>query len=247
MQIHRFSRQRLAWIDLAQFRRLAKTHIFFTSLISLSSITGAGPEMPPSLRTRQKCTTMKADAMIGIADAVPDVGAQQRVGIHDRAAQQAEAHVVEWRHAQLRAERAVVAEQRRGARHVRAHRDRPEAELIVGQQISGEAEQQRQHQQQHAHHPVELARLLVRPGEEHAEHVQLHHDHHQVGAPAVHVAQQLAERNVALQIQDVAEGHDLRRVVVEHQQRAGEHQRDVDVERHAAHAPGVVVGAPRRD
>ena len=30
-------------------------------------------------------------------------------------------------------------------------------------------------------------------------------------------------------------------MVVEHQQRAGENQRDVDVERHAAHAPGVVV------
>ena len=33
----------------------------------LANITGAGPEIPPSLRTRQKCTTMKADAMIGIA------------------------------------------------------------------------------------------------------------------------------------------------------------------------------------
>ena len=42
-------------------------HTFFTSLISLSSIIGAGPEIPPSLRTRQKCTTMKADAMIGMA------------------------------------------------------------------------------------------------------------------------------------------------------------------------------------
>ena len=31
-------------------------------------------------------------------------------------------------------------------------------------------------------------------------------------------------------------------MVVEHQQRAGENQRDVDVKRHAAHAPGVVVG-----
>jgi hypothetical protein len=42
-------------------------HIFFGSFISDSSMTGAGPEMPPSLRTRQKCTTMNAEAIIGIA------------------------------------------------------------------------------------------------------------------------------------------------------------------------------------
>src|ERR1700754_2143469 len=41
--------------------------IFLGSLISDSSIIGAGPEIPPSFRTRQKCTTMKADARIGIA------------------------------------------------------------------------------------------------------------------------------------------------------------------------------------
>ena len=38
-----------------------------TSDLKDASITGDGPEMPPSLRTRQKCTTMKADAMIGMA------------------------------------------------------------------------------------------------------------------------------------------------------------------------------------
>src|ERR1035441_4298651 len=32
------------------------TYTFLSSLISLSSIMGAGPEMPPRLRTRQKCT-----------------------------------------------------------------------------------------------------------------------------------------------------------------------------------------------
>src|SRR5207244_9587150 len=32
---------------------------FRASLISDSSTTGAGPEMPPSFLTRQKCTTMK--------------------------------------------------------------------------------------------------------------------------------------------------------------------------------------------
>src|SRR5262245_32352244 len=41
--------------------------IFLGSLTSDSSIIGAGPEIPPSFRTRQKCTTMNADAIIGIA------------------------------------------------------------------------------------------------------------------------------------------------------------------------------------
>jgi len=30
------------------------------------SITGAGPEMPPSFLTRQKCTIINTDATIGI-------------------------------------------------------------------------------------------------------------------------------------------------------------------------------------
>ena len=71
--------------------------------------------------------------------------------------------------------------------------------------------------------------------------MQLDHDHHQVRAPTVHVPQQLAEGDIVFKIQNIAEGHDLRGVVVEHQQRACEHERDVDVERHAAHAPSVLV------
>src|SRR5688572_26877707 len=37
-----------------------------TAFISDSSTTGAGPEMPPSLRMRQKCTAMKIDATRGM-------------------------------------------------------------------------------------------------------------------------------------------------------------------------------------
>src|SRR6202022_4297899 len=47
--------------------KLAPIHGYFLgSLISDSRITAAGPEMPPSLRTRQKCTTMKIKAMMGM-------------------------------------------------------------------------------------------------------------------------------------------------------------------------------------
>src|SRR6185503_2201565 len=44
------------------------TGYFFlaTALISDSSITGAGPEIPPSFLMRQKCTAMNIDATRGI-------------------------------------------------------------------------------------------------------------------------------------------------------------------------------------
>src|SRR5260370_31377844 len=74
----------------------------------------------------------------GNADAVPNVGAQERIGVDDGAAQEAEAHVIIRRHAQLRAERTFMTEKGSGARHVRAHGNGPEAELIVGKQITGE-------------------------------------------------------------------------------------------------------------
>src|SRR6266403_6051563 len=49
------------------FPKLAPIHGYFLgSLISDSRITEFGPEIPPSLRTRQKCTIMKIRAMMGM-------------------------------------------------------------------------------------------------------------------------------------------------------------------------------------
>ena len=49
------------------FPKLLPIHgYFFASLISESRATAAGPEMPPSLRTRQKCRIMKTEAMMGM-------------------------------------------------------------------------------------------------------------------------------------------------------------------------------------
>src|SRR5438270_8270887 len=67
----------------------------------------------------------------GDSDAVPDVGAEQGICIHDRAAQQSKSDIVIRRHVQQWAERSFVAQQRRGAGHVRAYGDSPESELIV--------------------------------------------------------------------------------------------------------------------
>src|SRR5713226_5889776 len=97
----------------------------------------------------------------GNADAMPDVRAEKRVGVDDRSAQEAETNIVVWSHAQLSAKGAFVAEKRSGARHIRADGHGPEAELIVREQIAGEREKKSEHEQYHAHVPIELARLLV--------------------------------------------------------------------------------------
>src|SRR5215469_13166760 len=134
-----------------------------------------------------------------------------------------------------------MAKRRRCARHVRSHSDSPEAKLIVRQKISGEREQQRENHEQYADAPVEFARTLVRAGHEDAEHVQPYGHDHQVRSPAVHVAKQAAEWNVVLEIENVAEGLYLCRMVIKHQANAGENQNDEKIESDSAHAPGVTV------
>src|SRR5262245_4408433 len=49
-----------------QAAALQNYFFFATAFISDSSTTGAGPEIPPSFRMRQKCTAMKIDATSGI-------------------------------------------------------------------------------------------------------------------------------------------------------------------------------------
>src|SRR5437870_4915447 len=57
----------------------------------------------------------------------------------------------------------------------------------------------------------------------------------------MHIAQQLAEGDIVLQIQDVAKSLDLAGVVIKHQQDASESEHDKKVESDSAHAPGVAV------
>src|SRR3989475_11680860 len=177
----------------------------------------------------------------GNADAMPDVGAKERVGVHDGAAQKAKANVVVRRHAQLRAEGTFMTEEGGGACHVRAHSNGPEAELIIWKQVAGEGEQQRQHEKDNANVPIELARFFVRAGEKDPEHVKLDGDDHQVRGPAMHVAQQFAEGHVVFEIENVAEGLHFAGVIVKHEEHAGEGEDDKQIERDAAHAPGVAV------
>ena len=58
-------------------------------------------------------------------------------------------------------------------------------------------------------------------------------------SPSVHVAKQLAERHVVLEIDDVLKRLSLRWVVVKHQQDSGERQNYEQVKRDPAHPPCV--------
>src|SRR5439155_10837681 len=134
-----------------------------------------------------------------------------------------------------------MTEERSGAGHVGADRDGPEAELIVGKQIAGEREQQRQNQKNHADVPIELTWLLVRASEKHAKHVELDGDDHQVRGPAMHVAQQFAEGHVVFEIEHISESLHFAGMVVKHQHDASERKDDEQIKGDAAHAPGVAV------
>ena len=52
--------------DGSETRPYTIHNYFFGSFTSDASITAAGPEIPPSLRTRQKCTIISTEATIGI-------------------------------------------------------------------------------------------------------------------------------------------------------------------------------------
>src|SRR5213594_565323 len=135
------------------YLRNTNAHFFFGTFISDSSITGAGPDMPPSFRMRQKWTAIKIDATSGMpmqcqmyarskafASTIDPPSKPKRTSLR--------------RQTELRPKWPFITKQRRRARHVCSHGNRPESELIIGQQISGERKQKRQHQQHDAHAPV---------------------------------------------------------------------------------------------
>ena len=76
----------------------------------------SGPEMPPSLRTRQKWMAMKMTMTNGNMQHMEHVPSEQGVGADLDSAQEHEPH--------------LVPEHRRVADHVRAHRDRPQGQLV---------------------------------------------------------------------------------------------------------------------
>src|SRR5262245_21824972 len=133
-------------------------------------------------------------------DAVQDVEAQQCVRANLAAAEEERPRIVDV--VQPRDQLvpgALVPQDRGGAAHVRSHRHRPDGELVPGQQVAGEGEEQREHEEEHTDHPVELARRFVGSGQEDAEHVEPDGDHHPVRRPAMHVPHQHPEGHIVLE------------------------------------------------
>ena len=79
------------------------------------------------------------------------------------------------------------------ARDVERDRRRPVRLLIPRQQIAGERKGEDDQQEQHADHPVQLARLLVGPEQHDAQHVDDRRDDDEAGAEEVKTAQHAAE------------------------------------------------------
>src|SRR5947208_2804397 len=94
-------------------------------------------------------------------DAVQDVEAEQRVRTDLPAAEEERARVVDVvESGDELVPGSLVPEDGPRAPHVGTDRDRPDRELVPGQEVAGEGEEKRQHEEDDAHHPVELARGL---------------------------------------------------------------------------------------
>ena len=196
-----------------------------SGVFGASEATHNGPEIPPSFRTRQKWTAMKMTMTNGSSSTCSTYHRSKRLRPDLSAAEEDEPH--------------LLAEDRRVPHHVRADGDGPQGELVPRQQVAGERQQQSEHQQDHADHPVELTRRLVGAVVEDARHVEEHRQHHQVGAPAVHVADQQPERHRRLQVGDVVPRRRRLRPVEEHQEDAGDGQQDEQEEAEPTEAQRV--------
>ena len=164
--------------------------------------------------------------------------------------------------------RELAAEQEE--RHVGADdRDRlheavrdPQAgagQQVVGQRVAGEALEDAEQEQQGADHPVELARLAERAGEEDAQHVDDHRGDEDHRGPVVHLPHQQAAADVEGDVQrrGVGLGHRYAaqlgvgalvdrlghaRDEPERQEDAGQQQDDEAPQRDLAEHEGPVVG-----
>ena len=155
-------------------------------------------------------------------------------------------------------ERDVGADDRDGLDHAVDDAQAVAGEQVIGERVAGEAGGHGQDEQDAADHPVELARLAERAGEEHAEHVHGDGGHEQQRRPVVHLAHEQAAADIEGDVQGRAVGHGhldalqrhvrarvvrLRhgRIEEERQERAREQQDDEGVQRHFAEHEGPVV------
>src|SRR5262249_415404 len=114
--------------------------------------------------------------------------------------------------------------------HVAADGDRPNCQLIPRQQVTGEAQQQRQTEQAFADMPVELPRRLIRTGHEPSVTVEPYGNDHRVCTPSMNFPHD-PERNLLAEIANIDVCVLQSGPIVEHQQEPGEREHKKQEER----------------
>src|SRR6202521_883785 len=257
---------------------ITKTVMATATMNSLKTNSGKETTISSSLSSRtvdgtsacrRRCSTrsraaIRSFASVAMAKLQPPAEAvfsdSPEVDDHQQERRQRQPHDVQHVEAQQRivTDHAPADQQIAGVRsgdgrvlcHVGPHRDGPDGQLVPGQQVAGEAQQQRDQQQQGADAPVELARLLVGAGQKDARHVEPDRDHHRVRRPTVHVADDAAEGDHELQVAHVLVGVLRGGHVIEHQEEPGDGQHDKEEEGQSAEAERVRhpdPGAPYAD
>ena len=127
-----------------------------------------------------------------------------------------------------------VADPRDRAEQRDDHLRAPVGHVAPGQQVAEERLGHQAQVDQEAEDPQQLARLLVRPVQQRAEHVQIDDDEERRGAGRVQVADQPAPLDVAHDVLDRAERVGGRRLVVHGQEDAGHDLEDQHHERERA-------------
>ena len=93
--------------------------------------------------------------------------------------------------------------------------------LVEAHHLPGECHAQGHQEQKHAQDPGEFARKLISAKEEDLAHVDQHHGDHEVRAPAMHRAQEPAQRELMVQHLQTVPGLARRGYIDDGQQDAG--------------------------
>ena len=128
----------------------------------------------------------------------------------------------------------LLAEERSAARDVDGDGRRPVGLLIPRQQVARQRKSQDEEQQDDARHPRDLARLLVRPEEDDAQHVDHGGDHDEARAEEVKSPDEPSERQPVGDVADAVVCELRRRHVVHRQDHAGHELQDEEEEEDAA-------------
>ena len=153
---------------------------------------GMGHSLMPSFKHHQQVHANEANEQAGNDEDVQREESRERVAGDDGAAQQ-QMH-------------QTSAEKRNAAHDGDPDAQAPIGILIEAQHLAGEGHAQGHQQQKHADDPGQFAGKLVGSEQEHLRHVNQHQRDHEVGAPAVHSAQEPSQGDTVVEILQAVPG-----------------------------------------